>query len=304
MQIPNMRINFRYYALITFFIFVLVMPVSALTNGIGIFRPSTGFWYLDSNGDHISDIAKRFGGNGDIPLTGDWNGDNVTDLGIFRPSTGYWYIDTNTDGVIDISERFGAATDKPVPADFNGDGITDIAIFRPSIGYWYIDYNHDGIVDSSFRFGGPNDIPVIGVWKLQTPPIDSNVSIQLIGNVYGISSNTAAGIDQIAFSIGLAPGSTSTDLTKMHIVFATPTTSPITLSQGLTASTTVFTTKSSGGTTAVTSMGPTDQIEIRFMVTPVPANTRITFELRPSIGAALPFSKTVPATIAVTNVLY
>jgi archaellin len=50
-------------------------------------------------------------------------------------------------------------------------------------------------------------------------------------------------------------------------------------------------------------MTPDQQIEIAFMVEPVPVNTRVTIELRPGTGAALPFSKTTPATITNTNVL-
>ncbi len=51
-------------------------------------------------------------------------------------------------------------------------------------------------------------------------------------------------------------------------------------------------------------MNPNDQVEINFNVDGVSANTKMTMELRPSVGAALPFSKTAPATITATNVLY
>ena len=50
-------------------------------------------------------------------------------------------------------------------------------------------------------------------------------------------------------------------------------------------------------------MTPNQQIEIDFMVDPVPDNTQITLEIRPAVGAALPFSKTTPATITNTSVL-
>ena len=131
----------------------------------------------------------------------------------------------------------------------------------------------------------------------------STANIQMIGNVYGISSATTSGIDEVRFSIGLAPGAPAIDLTKMKIVFSTPTTDPIILAQGTTATTTVFTTKLNGAT-AVTSMNANDQVEIDFKTAFVPANTKMTMELRPSVGAALPFSKTAPATISNTSVLY
>jgi archaellin len=58
------------------------------------------------------------------------------------------------------------------------------------------------------------------------------------------------------------------------------------------------------GNANAVSMNPNDQVEIKFVTAPVEPNTRMTIELRPSVGAALPFSKTAPATITATNVLY
>ena len=51
-------------------------------------------------------------------------------------------------------------------------------------------------------------------------------------------------------------------------------------------------------------MNANEQVEIDFQVAGVPANTKMTIELRPSVGAALPFTKTAPATITATNVLF
>jgi len=132
----------------------------------------------------------------------------------------------------------------------------------------------------------------------------STANIQMIGNVYGMASNTTAGINQVKFSIGLAPGAPSIDLTKMKIVFSTPDTTPVILAQGTTANGTTFTTMLNGQT-AVVSMNANDQVEIAFNTSAaVAANTKMNIELRPSVGAALPFSKTAPATISATNVLY
>jgi flagellin FlaB len=133
----------------------------------------------------------------------------------------------------------------------------------------------------------------------------STANIQMIGNVYGLSANsntTTPTITNITFVIGLAPGAPAMDLTKMKIVFSTPATTPVILTQNTTASTSAFTTKI--GTTAVTSINANDQVEIYFGVAGVEANTKMNIELRPSVGAALPFSKTAPATITATNVLY
>ena len=131
----------------------------------------------------------------------------------------------------------------------------------------------------------------------------STANIQIVGSVFGLASNPSAGINEIRFSIGLAPGAPAIDLTKMKIVFSTPTTIPIILTQDVTASTSVFTTKLHGAT-QVNSMKANEQVEITFFVAPVGPNTKMNIELRPSVGAALPFSKTAPPTISANNVLY
>jgi flagellin FlaB len=129
----------------------------------------------------------------------------------------------------------------------------------------------------------------------------STANIQMIGNVYGLSSD-GTNITNLTFTIGLAPGAPAIDLTKMKIVFSTPTTAPVILTQGTAASVSNFTTTI--GTTGVTSANPNDQVVISFNIAGVPANTKMNIELRPSVGAALPFTKTAPATITNTTVLF
>ena len=132
----------------------------------------------------------------------------------------------------------------------------------------------------------------------------ASTNIQMIGNVYGIATVPTDGINKITFSIGLAPGAPSIDLTGLKIVFSTPATTPVTLSHTTgDASATQFAAKLSG--VSKNSMDQNQQIEISFLVNPeVSANTKMNIELRPSVGAALPFTKTAPATITKTNVLY
>jgi flagellin FlaB len=130
----------------------------------------------------------------------------------------------------------------------------------------------------------------------------STTNLQMIGNVYGLAADPAAGIDEIKFSIGLAPGAPAINLEKLDIVFSTPGTQPIILTQGTNASTTVFTTQQNA-LNPVTYLQPTDQVEINFRVAPIPKDTVLNIEIRPAVGAALPFSRTTPATITTTNVL-
>jgi flagellin FlaB len=136
----------------------------------------------------------------------------------------------------------------------------------------------------------------------------STTNIQMIGQVYGLANNTAAGIDQIRFTIGLAPGAPSINLEKMNLIVSTPTYGPQTLTWGNTTTPTSnskFVVLKNGDTTlgAQSTMSTGDQMEIRFVVTAVPKDTRINVEMRPGIGAALPFSKTTPPAVEANNVL-
>jgi hypothetical protein len=65
---------------------------------------------------------------GDNPMTGDWNGDGVTETGIFRAG-GHWYLDMNNNGTWDSAptdkEFYWGKTpgDIPITGDWNRDGI-------------------------------------------------------------------------------------------------------------------------------------------------------------------------------------
>jgi len=137
---------------------------------------------------------------------------------------------------------------------------------------------------------------------IQTQKTEPVANIQIIGNVYGLASHPSEGIDEITFAIGLASGAPAIDLTKLQIIFYTPNAPPQPLIYATRASTSFFTTKI--GTTKVTSLNPDDQVVINFVVDPVSANTKMDIVLIPPVGSKLTFTKTVPAKIAATNVLY
>jgi len=102
---------------------------------VGIFRPSTGQWWLDSNGD------------------GAW------DAGDANYPTGY---------------TFGFAGDKPVTGDWTGIGKSCIGVFHQG-SQWLLDLNCNGVyegtpTDAFFPFGGiTGDVPVTGAWVFGQP---------------------------------------------------------------------------------------------------------------------------------------
>ena len=190
------------------------VPVSGDWNGsgttkIGIYRPSTGTWLLDSNGNGTLDAGDRtyhFGGQpGDVPVSGDWNGSGTTKIGVYRPATGEWLLDYNGDGAFNLAEdrkyKFGGAPgDMPVTGDWAGSGRSYIGIVRKDY-LWLLDSNGDGKLESTdakFFFGGvAGDIPITGDWNGNgtTKPgvFRTDSMIWLLGNYRfdGISAEAA-----------------------------------------------------------------------------------------------------------------
>jgi Beta-propeller repeat len=163
------------------------------TSKIGIYRPSTGTWFLDTNGNGIfdaGDVTTQFGGitasascpGGDVPVTGDWTGSGTTKIGLFRCGF-FWIQDTNGHGVFDsatdVTFAYGGGTivpgDVPVVGDWNGDGKSKVGIWRANFLFVLdVDGDHvftatDATTGGVIAWGGDGviigDVPVIGKWK-------------------------------------------------------------------------------------------------------------------------------------------
>jgi C1A family cysteine protease len=134
-------------------------------DGWGLFRPSTGQWFLDTSFGGEAEITVVYGISGDRPVSGDWNGDGRDGIGTYRPSKRYWYLDDNLDGITDRAIRFGSSKDKPVSGDWNGDGKDEIGVFRPSTHCFFLDTNMDGKTDLTINYGLNTDLPIAGDWN-------------------------------------------------------------------------------------------------------------------------------------------
>jgi hypothetical protein len=114
----------------------------------------------------IIDHVFHYGTPGDVPITGDWNGDGIQAIGVYRD--GQWNLDLNGDGRFtdtDAAFAFGRPGDLPVVGDFNGDGVDEIGIYRD--GHWILDINGNRQIDAHdtvFELGGYGDVPVVGDW--------------------------------------------------------------------------------------------------------------------------------------------
>ncbi len=134
------------------YITVTSTPVTGVTSHMGIFRPSSRQFIFNT----APVTRTSFGMSTDIPITGDWNGDGVTDVGVFRPSSRQFIF--NTAPV--TRTFFGLSTDIPITGDWNGDGRTDIGVFRPSTRQFI--FNTAPITRTTF--GLSTDIPITGDW--------------------------------------------------------------------------------------------------------------------------------------------
>ncbi|MCA9099102.1 MAG: hypothetical protein KDA36_11970, partial [Planctomycetaceae bacterium] len=156
---------------------IAVTNPATRSDTFGVYRD--GAFYLDANrnrawnGTTGGDAIFGFGLPTDIPITGDWNGDTLTDIGVYR--NGIFYLDANGnrtwDGINggDLTFRFGIAGDRPISGDWTGDGYDDIGVWRNGIFYLDLNANHqwDGTEggDVRFGFGGVADTPITGDWN-------------------------------------------------------------------------------------------------------------------------------------------
>jgi hypothetical protein len=100
----------------------------------------------------------------DIPFTGDFDGDGITDIAVYTPSTNTWDIKRSL--LPELIFKQGKAGDIPVVGDFDGDGITDVGVYTPTTGVWTVSESTVGTVTLG-PIGGAytllaSDIPVPG----------------------------------------------------------------------------------------------------------------------------------------------
>jgi Tol biopolymer transport system component len=146
---------------------------------VAVYRPTLGKWLLaiDNNSPPLS-FTVAFGGQpGDLPVTGNWDGDTRTDVGVFRNGTfhlGVLKLGIHGTLVEELPPiAFGQRGDLPVAGDWDGDGKDDIGVFRPgTIGKFILrqpsrvgaPFNTTIITTITFDFGTAGDLPVAGDW--------------------------------------------------------------------------------------------------------------------------------------------
>jgi hypothetical protein len=131
---------------------------------VGIYRPTTGQWFLDTNNNGIYDAGDTapfgYGGiAGDKPVVGDWNGLGRTCVGIFR-SGFFWILDANCNNSFD-------AADYTFP--FGGLGFGTASADVPVTGAWTGGKTRVGVVRAYAPGGVPTGVPFYWVMDGSDP---------------------------------------------------------------------------------------------------------------------------------------
>jgi peptidoglycan hydrolase-like protein with peptidoglycan-binding domain len=95
-------------------------------DSVGLFDPTVALWYLRDPAGGTTRL--QFGQAGDVPLTGDWDGDGVDSPGVYRADIGWLYL---RDGHYQVTESYWLpAGDLLVVADTDGDGRDTVSVAR------------------------------------------------------------------------------------------------------------------------------------------------------------------------------
>lgn len=135
-----------------------------------VFRPALGKWILSTENESPAiTLTADFGQPGDLPVSGNWDGDTRTDIGVFRNGTFHLaLLKTGFTGITEIEElppiSFGLPGDLPVAGDWDGDGKDEVGVFRPRVNGRFFLRQPNGTA-IAFNFGTLGDLPVAGDWN-------------------------------------------------------------------------------------------------------------------------------------------
>ena len=110
-------------------------------------RLAASKWEIESEAGEL--MTHYFGLPHAMPITGDFDGDGVSEIGVYVD--GHWFIDLNGNGNWDSDDlwaKLGTEGDLPVTGDWDGDGKDDIGIFgREWVGDMTAIYYEHGLPD-------------------------------------------------------------------------------------------------------------------------------------------------------------
>jgi hypothetical protein len=148
------------------------------------YNPSSGEdqWTLGNGTPGTRTTAFLFGGAGDLPIIGDWDGNGSKTPGVFRPAHSTWNSSSNNEWILSNDPSgatalpgfyFGVSGDLPIVGDWDGNGTTTVGLFRPAgaplnpgtTDAWILTNDPKAkTVLPKFQYGAPGDLPVAGDW--------------------------------------------------------------------------------------------------------------------------------------------
>ena len=106
-------------------------------------------------------LRVAFGLDTDEPVSGDWNGDGLTDVGVRRPG---WkaFLLRHADGT-STQVTLGRVQDVGVTGDWDGNGSTEVGVWNPAARVWTLRATNG--TTRTVTLGALGDRPVTGDWN-------------------------------------------------------------------------------------------------------------------------------------------
>lgn len=151
-----------------------VVKVVRFGESIGVYIPSTAAWFLrNTNSNGSADLTFTFGPGGDgwLPVAGDWDRNGTDTAGLFyNPDAGVFLSDTNGPGGANYVFTYGPSGSGwiPIAGDWNGEGVDTIGLYDPSTGNFFLkNINAAGYADVILQLGPGNAgfLPIVGDWN-------------------------------------------------------------------------------------------------------------------------------------------
>ena len=167
--------------------FIGDIPVVGDWNGdgddnIGVFRQNhsdTGLtmFFLDlDNSGGSADQSVAFGEPDDLPVIGDWDGDEDGNIGLYRPgsTTGVFYLDIYNDGgsADIVTSEYGDLGDVPIAGDWDGGGDDNIGVYRPETGEFFLNASMPSVPKTIYVDDDFSDDPSEHKWDTIQEGVD------------------------------------------------------------------------------------------------------------------------------------
>lgn len=191
-----------------------IVPLSGRWNDqhpydrVGGYREPEGKFYLARHHSGNSTFFVYYGpaGQGWMPVTGDWNGNDFDTVGVWDPANSMFYLrNSNTPGSAEIEFGFGPSNSgwTPLAGDWNGDGVDTVGLFNPATSTFYLRNSHSGgEADHVYDFG-----PAGAGWKPLAGDFDGD-GVDTVGlydpatATFYLRNSHGGGIADLAFPFG------------------------------------------------------------------------------------------------------